>query len=242
VTAQGLSAAALLDTWERGQAGRPAARALELLAALTGSPAAAADVAVGPRDRALFAARRRWFGDRLTGVAECPGCGESVEADLDLGALPLPPPAPPSPRLHAAGCEVLWRAPTAGDLAAVAGAPSAGAARADLLRRCVLEVRRDGQALPPADWPAEALAAVPAALAAADPAADLTLGLTCPGCGRAWEVGLDPGTVLWAEVEHLARRLLGDVHRLADAYGWSEADVLALSAARRAVYVGMCGG
>jgi hypothetical protein len=237
--AVGVSAAALVGLWERGHGRPPARRALELLAAATGRPPAeAADAAVGERDRALLAARRRWFGDRLTGLAECPGCGSPAEIDLDLAALDLPGPGPLPEWLSAGGCAVRCRPPTAGELAEVAE----GGTAAGLLRRCVEEVRRGGEALEPEDWPAEALAAVPAALAAADPTADLRLGLTCPGCGRGWEVGFDPGAFLWAEVEHLARRLLDEVHRLARAYGWAEADILAMSAARRAAYLGLCGG
>ena len=41
----------------------------------------------------------------------------------------------------------------------------------------------------------------------------------------------------WTVVEAHARRLLGEVHRLARAYGWREHDVLALGAARRAAYL-----
>jgi hypothetical protein len=236
-----LSAADLLDLWERGHRARPAEKALRLLAALTGGRDAAAGMTIGRRESTLLGIRRRWFGDRITGVAECSDCGESVEVELNLSDLALPLGGSPTGDIQVAGCEFRYRAPTAGDLAEVA-AESADVAREKLLRRCVLEVRRGDEVLPPTAWPAEALAAVSAEMAAADPAADVTLGMTCPDCGTAWQVGLDAGTFLWAEVEHLAGRLLDDIHHLAAVYGWSEAEILAMSAVRRAAYVEMCGG
>jgi hypothetical protein len=42
---------------------------------------------------------------------------------------------------------------------------------------------------------------------------------------------------LWAEIEARARRLLREVHILATAYGWTEAEVLSLGENRRARYV-----
>ena len=50
---------------------------------------------------------------------------------------------------------------------------------------------------------------------------------------------LDIGSFVWAEIESRARRLLWEVHTLASAYGWSEAETLSLSAARRASYMRM---
>ena len=47
--------------------------------------------------------------------------------------------------------------------------------------------------------------------------------------------------LLWEEIEVRAHVLLGEVHRLASAYGWSEAQILALSPARRASYLAMVG-
>ena len=48
---------------------------------------------------------------------------------------------------------------------------------------------------------------------------------------------LDVGEFLWAEVRQAAMRLLEDVHALAWAYGWREADLLAMPAQRRAFYL-----
>jgi hypothetical protein len=74
-------------------------------------------------------------------------------------------------------------------------------------------------------------------LASADPLAETRLALACPSCHHAWDAGFDIGQFVWAEVEALARRVLWEVHALASAYGWSESITLALSPARRAMYL-----
>ena len=50
---------------------------------------------------------------------------------------------------------------------------------------------------------------------------------------------LDAGAVLWDEIDARARALLGEVHLLAAAYGWTEREILALGAERRASYLSM---
>ena len=46
----------------------------------------------------------------------------------------------------------------------------------------------------------------------------------------------------WAELSTQARRLLGEVHTIASAYGWREAEILALSARRRHYYLELISG
>jgi len=81
-----------------------------------------------------------------------------------------------------------------------------------------------------------------AAIEAADPQAHLVFDLQCAECGHAWKETFDIGSFLWAELEDLAVRTLHDVHALATAYGWTEEQILALSPARRALYLSMTGG
>ena len=61
----------------------------------------------------------------------------------------------------------------------------------------------------------------------------------CADCGHAWDALLDIGACFWAELASHARQLMDSVHRLASAYGWCEADILALSPARRSAYLAM---
>ncbi len=78
-----------------------------------------------------------------------------------------------------------------------------------------------------------------AGLAEADPGAELLLELLCPACGHAWDEALDVASFFWAELDVQARRLLREVHVLARAYAWREADILALSPRRRRLYLEM---
>jgi hypothetical protein len=75
-----------------------------------------------------------------------------------------------------------------------------------------------------------------ATIAAADPLAEIVLELECPDCGAAWSAPFDIVRFLWSEVEAWVMRILDEVHVLASRYGWSEAEILALSPQRRQHY------
>ena len=74
-------------------------------------------------------------------------------------------------------------------------------------------------------------------MAAADPQADLQLSLACPECQHTWQTPLDIVSYFWSEIQAWATRLLREIHALASAYGWNEAEVLALSSWRRRAYL-----
>ncbi len=139
-------------------------------------------------------------------------------------------------RLSVGGYEVAFRLPSSADLA---GLGDEGDARLGLLRRCVREVRRKGRRRAVNQLPAAVLDAVAERMSEADPRADVRTALTCPDCGHGWQVVFDIVTWFWAELEDWAYRTLRDVHALASAYGWREADVLALSPWRRQCYLRM---
>jgi hypothetical protein len=81
------------------------------------------------------------------------------------------------------------------------------------------------------------VAAVAAALSEADPLADIELPIGCDACGATWTRTFDIGTYLWQELDAWAARLLAEVHALASAYGWNEAEILSLPLRRRRVYL-----
>ena len=87
--------------------------------------------------------------------------------------------------------------------------------------------------------PDDVASAIAAAMAEADPQAKIDLALDCPACGHAWTNLLDIAGFLWREVDAWARRTLLDIHTLARAYGWSEAQILALTTGRRDLYLAM---
>ncbi len=236
-----LSAAELLAVWERGQGQPPVRKALLLLeaAAPDEPPEALAALPVGQRDARLLRLRAWTLGARLDSLAACPRCGEPLEfafeAD-DLLAMPAAEP-PATLSLRSDGYEVAFRLPNSLDLAHAGD----GGERA-LLERCLVQVRRRGQDVPAARLPDDVAAAVIDAMAEADPQAEVRLALSCPACGHAWQSTFDIVSYFWKEIEAWAERLLYDVHRLAAAYGWTEADILAMSAWRRQRYLNLIGG
>ncbi|MER7418342.1 hypothetical protein ABT346_16425 [Micromonospora peucetia] len=133
--------------------------------------------------------------------------------------------------LHWRGHRLTLRLPTPADLAEAARTGDAAAAERWLLRACLLA------ADPPLDDPVAAVAEVSAAMAERDPLGVVAVGLTCPGCGTTTEALVDLPAWAWQAADARVRRLLGEVHRLARAYGWSETEVLGLGPHRRAAYL-----
>ena len=232
-----LSAEGLLDLCDRGARAGHAGRALLLLHASGLDPDTAASLAVGERNRRLIAWRERLFGRDLEATASCPGCSQRVELNVDAQAV-LSATEGAIGGEHLAlivdGHDVRYRLPCTGDFAALR--PAVGDSRADLLKRWILTI--DGAAPDPAVAVPTAIArAVESAMAAADPGAVVALEMACPACGHLWAVFFDSVSFLWRELEQRARRLLDDVHCLARSYGWSEAQILRLSEARRQGYL-----
>src|SRR3954464_5330859 len=112
-----MDAARLLDAWEAGWARGPLDRGLAMLAAdLSVDAGSVARLAVGERDRALFALRAALFGTVVEGISTCPRCATDVEVifqhqDL-LGTAGVPPPS-----VDVGGAR--YRLPTSADLAAL---------------------------------------------------------------------------------------------------------------------------
>jgi hypothetical protein len=240
-----LSAAELLNVWERGAAQQPAQRALALLAAASteADADALAQLSIGARDRRLLTLREWMFGPQMPCLVVCPACSQRLELSLDANDLRLADEAEEAAQFSvtSAGFEVRFRLPNSRDLLALAPAGSAEARR-QLLQRCLLCAACGGAACAFDELPAEVLEAVADAMGRADPQADVQLSLACPDCGHAWAVPFDIVAYLWGELHTWAQRVLREVHMLASAYGWREADILALSPLRRELYLQMVSG
>lgn len=232
---QAISTSDALRLWETGHALRPAERAQALLAAACPEelPASLTDLPVGDRNARLLRARMGTFGAALPCESRCPACGEKLEFALSVHALLASADAAHAPITVAhEGQTYTFRLPTDGDLLAVMA--RGGDAR-DLLVRCLIE--GDAAALPDA-----VIRKAETRMAEADPLALINLDLECPACGHTWADPLDVADFFFTELAESARRALVDVHRLARAYGWREADVLALSPWRRQQYLSLVGG
>jgi len=245
----GPGARELLEAWEGGLSRSPTRRALTLLAASSpGTPLSElAGLPTGTRDLGLLRLRSELFGDRVEAVCSCPACGEQLDACFDARELLQDEPAAPAPtrQLTLHGERVIVRAPSSLDLLAVAGEPDIAAARRALLRRCLAGAGPGDGPETAAPLPAEFAGDLPddlaeelvTQIAALDPRASIELDLTCAACGHAWPAVFDIASFLWAEINAWARRTLRDVHAIASAYGWHEADILAMSPLRRQCYL-----
>src|SRR5262245_40444013 len=136
-----LSAARLLDAWERGLAQAPVQRALTLLAAA--QPGVAwdelAEQPIGQRDRGLLALREMLFGSRLTLVARCPACDAAVECGLSTREFldrdePEPRQWPCTAEID--GYRIQYRLPVSRDLLALPATEEPDTLRRLLLARC----------------------------------------------------------------------------------------------------------
>jgi hypothetical protein len=239
-----LSASELLDLWEQGQGEPPARRALVLLAAGCDQPIdALARLSVGERDARLFALRESTFGSRLTSVATCPGCGERLELSFDDSHLSgAGQQTEDELSLDVDGYQVCFRVPNSLDLMAAANLKETGAARALLLEKCIRSAERRGDEITAAQLPENVVERISARMSEADPQADIQLALKCPVCSNEWKAAFDIESFFWIEINAWAARILGEVHILASAYGWSEQEILRVSAWRRECYLNLVNG
>ena len=230
----GLTNAALVELCEHGRPGSPVERALLLLAAaLPGQDAAAlAELDIPRRDAAVLAWRRRALGSALPGVVDCPRCREALEFEFDADALlaAAPVAAPETLRIG----ERSFRLPNSRDLIAATAIDDPAGATRQLLQRCCLDAGAEET------WSDERLAEAEATMAAHAGASDTSFRLHCEACGHDWDAPFDICAYVWEELDRRAQGLLDDVHRLALAYGWSEAAIIALGDARRAAYLARC--
>ncbi len=240
-----LSPSELLDAWERGLNEPPTTRLLGVLAVASADASvdAVATLSVGERDRRLLALREWTFGPRLLSVSSCPECRERLEWSVDAGDLCSRAESAPTGdlSLESAGYSVRFRLPNTLDLAAAADSIDVAVARRVLLERCLLDVSREGQPIDGADVPAGVVEAIAERMADSDCGTDTDFELTCPICSHQWTVLFDIESFFWSELTAWAQRVLKDVHTLASAYGWREADILQMGQWRRQFYLTQIG-
>jgi hypothetical protein len=240
-----LSPNELLEVWEQGAGLSAAKRALVLLvAAYTElTPEQIAQLSIGQRDRYLLALREETFGSQLDSIATCPSCAERLEfrvnaTDICASALKEPN------GVFEATCAdyfVQFRLPNSFDLASLNPAADSETNRQHLLQSCIVASRHSCVEVAASELPAEVRTAIAQCMAAADPQADIQLALACPHCQHGWQTPFDIVSYFWTEIHGWAGRLLREVHALASAYGWREAEVLALSPWRRQAYLELIG-
>ena len=235
-----LSAHDFISIWESALSQPRYVRALTILGAALPdkSPEQIAAHPLGRRNALLFQARERALGAKLNARSQCPACGEWLEFMLtaaDLGADDARG-WQASYRVEADGVAITYRLPDTSALAAAAGCADAISVRKQLLQSCIMSIEPAGRELTDG-----AIGALADAINEHDPLAAIHLDLECPTCSHAWTVDFDIVNYFWEEVAAQAESLLVEVAALARGYGWSEWEILSMSAARRKTYLELLG-
>lgn len=202
------------------------------------------NLSIGQRDGLLLSLREQIFGSQLVSQAVCPKCGDRLELMFSVSDIRAAAEIEPAPVLliKVEDYEVQYRLPTSLDLGAVAGQSDLTRMQQQLLNRCLISAHYKDEALEMSELPTGIVSTVLEEMAQADPQADVQLALSCPACNHQWQATFDVVSFFWTEIHAWARRLLREVHTLASAYSWSEAEILAMSPQRRQLYLEMIGG
>ena len=239
-----ISASALLSAWEHGLQCSPNRRAQCLIDELLPNQVSdsTGTQSLGERNAALLSLHRSLFGRELKGLARCPMCEKQLEfasETPDVTSWGGRTAFSQQRELEVGNRRIRYRLLNWTDLEAISGMEEASSARQALAARCVLKqstLPGDGDSTVPEE---NVIVELSKRLEEEDPGASVEFLLECPFCGHRWQLDMDLPSFVMQEVDAIARRLLSEVHRLASAYGWSETDILSMSAARRRLYLEM---
>ena len=190
------------------------------------------DWVLGRRNQALIDLHCSLFGPALEAWAVCQSCGEKMEFKVNAKALVQSMSAEDAEQ-NVFFKGQTFRLPTSRDLVGAVQQGDPESAAFSIVERCMTD------AAAPVQWSREDVEEIGEKMAMADPLAEIRLALICPACSNETTETIEVTSFLWSEIESRAKRLLWEVHAIASAYGWSEAQVLSLSPARRALYVEM---
>ncbi|MEQ7128695.1 hypothetical protein ABN034_29725 [Actinopolymorpha sp. B11F2] len=233
----------LLVAWEDAAGAPPVARGTVLVhrAGLVDDVDTALDLPIGAV--ASLAARlyAEEFGAVVSGILTCHSCEQRLDVELPMDSVVAASQdesvGAESAVALSGGRRLLVRAPTTRDLVAAGG--SHDPAR-ELLNRCV---RAEDNAPVDADGLDDAaLTLVDAAAEELAGSAAVVVRTACPSCGTEVAAPLDVAALLWDRVAYAAPAILAEVAELAAAFGWAEAEVLALTPVRRRTYLELARG
>lgn len=101
----------------------------------------------------------------------------------------------------------------------------------------LLVSEQDGPATSPGHLPADLLAEISRALDAADPLMNYQCSVVCPYCDHRADYPIDLEAFALKQLQQVQHNLLNNVHCLASAYHWSEAQIFSVPPWRRALYL-----
>lgn len=239
-----ISAAKLLQVWERGQLQAPVEKALTLLAAAypDATREKLAALTIGERDTGLLSLREQLFGAQLSSLTDCPACGEQLELNFNVADLRASSSSPDlSLHLSHSGYELELRVPTSLDLLQLTDCTTVAEMRGRLFERCVVRIVGGESVERAREMPAEIVELAIERIGEADPQADVEVDLTCPECSHEWQTGFDIVSYLWSELQSWAGQMMREVSVLASNFGWRESDILNMSPQRRRGYLEILG-
>jgi len=234
--------AQLLDLWDAGSRATPWGRAALLLQSAWPG-ATVAQWPLGLANARLLELRAALFGSAWDCVADCPACAQVAEVRLDVAAMLAAAPNADAAQTEAwhpideSPATPRFRLPVLADLTSAGPADASSAAR--LLQAIVTAPASQTTDAALVDLPPHTRTAIEQELLRLDPLAAIDIVMDCPACGHRWRAAADIIGMLWADLSTLAKRLLGDVARLAAVFGWSEQQIFALSPMRRQYYLDM---
>lgn len=240
-----LTASELLQVWENGLDQPILRSALQLLstACSISDINIVARLSIGERDARLLQLREWMFGSRLINIAHCPKCSELIEwemntTDLRL-QLPKPDTSPGIFQLEAEDYHIQFRLPNSEDLLKSSHSNVYQSNPQKVLFDCILEVKAGQKDCSAEELPTKVIETLNRQMANEDPQANITMALNCPACTHQWESLFDIVSYLWIEIDNWAKHLLQEVYVLARNFGWSERDIISMSAKRRQLYLEM---
>ncbi|HPE49936.1 MAG TPA: hypothetical protein PLS83_00410 [Methanothrix soehngenii] len=236
------SSSELLSIWERGQAETQLRRGLMLLGAFCPkeTPDELARLPIGRRDDLLLSLREQIFGPKFSGLATCPRCGQRLEMSFsseEIRAMPRAEAEPQDLSVSIGEYVVDFRLANSLDLMAISDLKDLDRATQVLIERCLLGANHKGERISVDALPENVIEAALKRMNECDPQADIQLNLSCPECEHKWQAAFDILSFLWREIEAWALHTLQEVHILASAYCWSEAEILSISSLRRRAYL-----
>lgn len=229
-----------MEIWEKGHDQHDLDRALTILEAACPDMKKdeLASLSIAQRDRSLIALREGMLGHTLTAFSICPQCQERLEITLSTrDILYTQAHFEEQYELPTGDFILKFHLPNSYDLAAITHCNDISRARTMLGKRCVEHALIKNNEVPIEDLQEVAIEALCDQMSKIDTQSELILDLKCPECEHKWQILFDIVKFFWTEINSHARQLLDDVNTLAYAYGWSETDILSMSAMRRQSYI-----
>lgn len=214
------------------------AAALDRVGGEAASPALVRDLSVADRQYLVRRLATLLGRDGLWLTATCGACGHAFDFHVLQSGLPVKQAAGEGPVAVAdtslGRCRI--RLATGADQEVIAGIEDEDEAVRALVARCLLSLGDEEASFdePPA-FTEDDLARIDEALEEVAPEVALRARGRCPECREPNEVWLDP----YHALDRPGGALFREVHALATAYHWSEAEILGLARSRRRIYLGL---